>query len=281
MKDNLSYEISHVVVTPQLMELLKQKPKGRYSRLDAYFDLLSRAMVKKQFSILPKTASSELLCRFDTTITDLANKWSWQRATVRDFLSELSAIGQLEREDFYKNMTITFDALKFDWTQKMMTDTDTSKESITDECDKHSLLDSSGETGGKNGKPAYVLPHGKELKDNEPELLFDDGQADMVSAQRRVCKQLYDELFADMSALIREWAYTPKVEHALYRAFYNVCGGSREKWQHYLDKLSNDGSLSLVIYGNEAVRSSSEKIESYFIRFGTNLQSDISGLNPD
>ena len=118
MNNDLSYEISHVVVTPRLMKLLNQRPKGRYSRSDAYFDLLGRAMVKKPFSVLPKTASAELLAEFDTTITDLAEKWSWQRSTVRDFLSELSAIGQIEREDSYKNMTITFDALKFDWKQQ-------------------------------------------------------------------------------------------------------------------------------------------------------------------
>lgn len=67
MNKNLSYEVSHVVVTPRLIELLKQKPKGRYTRLEAYFDLLSRAMVKKPFTVLPKTAAAELLGEFDTT----------------------------------------------------------------------------------------------------------------------------------------------------------------------------------------------------------------------
>ena len=118
MNNNLSYEVSHVVITPRLIEFLQQKPKGRFTRLEAYFDLLSRAMVKKPLSVLPKSASAELLGEFDTTVTELAGDWAWQRATVRDFLSELSAIGQLARADSYKTMTITFEALKFRWLQE-------------------------------------------------------------------------------------------------------------------------------------------------------------------
>ena len=72
MNNNFSYEVSHVVITPRLIEFLKQKPKGRFTRLEAYFDLLSRAMVKKPLSVLPKAASAELLGEFDTTVTELA-----------------------------------------------------------------------------------------------------------------------------------------------------------------------------------------------------------------
>ena len=271
MNNDLSYEISHVVVTPRLMKLLNQRPKGRYSRSDAYFDLLGRAMVKKPFSVLPKTASAELLAEFDTTITDLAEKWSWQRSTVRDFLSELSAIGQIEREDSYKNMTITFDALKFDW--KQQTVNATSVPSIQEnggdtslnvaESPQEAAVGSSAKTSGNSV--------GKNGVHKETSLMVDAKESEMVSSQRKYCRVLFDEIFADMSELIRKWTYTPKVEHALYRAYYNVCGGNRERWQEYISRIPDDDTLSLTIYSNEAMHSSADRLESFFIRFGTCL----------
>ena len=94
-------------------------------------------------------------------------------------------------------------------------------------------------------------------------------ESEMVSSQRWYCRVLFDEIFADMSELIREWTYTPKVEHALYRAYYNVCGGNRERWQEYISRIPEDDTLSLTIYSNEAMRSSADRLESFFIRFGT------------
>lgn len=210
MNNDLSYEISHVVVTPRLMKLLNQRPKGRYSRSDAYFDLLGRAMVKKPFSVLPKTASAELLAEFDTTITDLAEKWSWQRSTVRDFLSELSAIGQIEREDSYKNMTITFDALKFDWKQQ---DVDvTSVPSIQENDDEASLNVAESPQESAVGSSAKTSGNsvGKAGVHKETSLMVDARESEMDSSQRKYCRVLFDEIFADMSELIREWTYTQR-----------------------------------------------------------------------
>ena len=280
MNNDLSYEISHVVVTPRLMKLLNQRPKGRYSRSDAYIDLLARAMVRKPFSVLPKTATAELLTEFDTTITELADKWSWQRSTVRDFLSELAAFGQIEREDSYKNMTITFDALKFAWKQQVADDTSIPIVQDKDASKVSELADSpQGKQDGSSAKTAGDLSLKIQIRKETP-LMVDTKESEMISSQRKYCRVLFDEIFADMSDIIREWTYTPKVEHALYRAYYNVCGGNRERWQEYLKRIPEDDTLSLTIYSNEAMTSSADRLESFFIRFGTCINpSDMNVSN--
>lgn len=269
MNNNLSYEVSHVVITPRLIAFLKQKPKGRFTRLEAYFDLLSRAMVKKPLSVLPKSASAELLGEFDTTVTELAADWAWQRATVRDFLSELSAIGQLARADSYKTMTITFEALKFRWFQEELV-----KEEATIELLKQS--DKKKAKGHLSAKEAGLFPADTQgcdadgsIAGNEKSQMNDDAISELEKSQRKVCRELYEEIFADMSDTIREWAYTPKVEHALFRAYYNLCGADRKRWQEYLSRMPKDNTLSLTIYGNEMMRTTAGNVESYFIRFGT------------
>ena len=234
MNNNLSYEVSHVVITPRLIEFLKQKPKGRFTRLEAYFDLLSRAMVKKPFSVLPKAASAELLGEFDTTVTELAGDWAWQRATVRDFLSELSAIGQLARADSYKTMTITFEALKFRWLQEELVKEEATIELLKQSDKKKAKDHSSAKETGLFPTDAEGGDADGSVTGNEKSQMNDDAISELEKSQRMVCRELYEEIFADMSATIREWAYTPKVEYALFRAYYNLCGADRKRWQEYL-----------------------------------------------
>lgn len=269
MNDKFNYEVSHIVVTPRLIELLKQKPKGRYTRLEAYFDLLSMAMVKKPFSVFPKKPSAEMLGQFDTTVTELAARWVWQRATVRDFLAELTSIGQVSREDSYKNMTITFDALKFQWLQNLVEESEDAMHKSTAPSDEIDKDNSSGKTDKNFVQDFSGNNHVDVSANKEPPLMIDSAVTELERKQRKVCRQLYDEIFADMSDIIKEWAYTPKVEHALYRAFYNVCGADRKLWQEYLSHIKTDDTLTLAIYGNEMMISSAGKVEAYFIRFGS------------
>ena len=98
--------------------------------------------------------------------------------------------------------------------------------------------------------------------------------SELEKSQRKVCRELYEEIFSEMSETIREWAYTPKVEHALFRAYYNLCGADRKRWQEYLGRMPKDNTLSLTIYGNETMRTTADKVESYFIRFGTEFLKD-------
>ena len=71
-----------------LLEYLKPKSEDRFSKLEAYCDLLSRA-------------SS------GASISELARKWKWQRATVRSFVEGLVALGQLSYKPFVKSYIFT------------------------------------------------------------------------------------------------------------------------------------------------------------------------------
>ena len=90
-----------------LFEFLKPKPGERYSKLEAFCDLLSRGKsgpyvltrYDEQIEILPG--------QFVTTISSLSKKWQWQRATVRQFLEGLMALDQLEETKFYSSIIFT------------------------------------------------------------------------------------------------------------------------------------------------------------------------------
>ena len=197
-------------------------------------------MVKKPFSVLPKAASAELLGEFDTTVTELAGDWAWQRATVRDFLSELSAIGQLARADSYKTMTITFEALKFRWLQEELVKEEATIELLKQSDKKNAKDHSSAKETGLFPTDAEGGDADGSVTGNEKSQMNDDAISELEKSQRMVCRELYEEIFADMSATIREWAYTPKVEHALFRAYYNLCGADRKRWQEYLGRMPKD-----------------------------------------
>lgn len=90
-----------------LFEFLKPKPGERYSKLEAFCDLLSRGKsgpyvltrYDEQIEILPG--------QFVTTISSLSKKWQWQRATVRQFLEGLMALDQLEETKFFSSIIFT------------------------------------------------------------------------------------------------------------------------------------------------------------------------------
>lgn len=86
-----------------LLEYLKPKPGDRYSKLEAYCDLLSRSSSAPYVAKHGGQTISLLPGQFITTISTLAKKWNWQRATVRQFLAGLVETGQIAQEKFYKS----------------------------------------------------------------------------------------------------------------------------------------------------------------------------------
>ena len=105
-------KLSEEMADPQqadltLFEFLKPKPGERYSKLEAFCDLLSRGKsgpyvltrYDEQIEILPG--------QFVTTISSLSKKWQWQRATVRQFLEGLMALDQLEETKFFSSIIFT------------------------------------------------------------------------------------------------------------------------------------------------------------------------------
>ena len=90
-----------------LLEFLKPKPEERYSKLEAYCDLLSRAATSAYTSKTGGRQMELLPGQFVATISELARKWQWQRATVRQFLEGLEDLGQLSSEAVAKNFVFS------------------------------------------------------------------------------------------------------------------------------------------------------------------------------
>lgn len=85
-------------VDRSLLEFLKPKAEERYSKLEAYCDLLSKASSGAYQSPGTDGALQLLPGQFVATISELARQWQWQRATVRQFISRLIKLGQLSVE---------------------------------------------------------------------------------------------------------------------------------------------------------------------------------------
>lgn len=90
-------------VDRSLLEFLKPKAEERYSKLEAYCDLLSKASSGAYQSPGTDGALQLLPGQFVTTISELARQWQWQRATVRQFISGLTKLGQLSVEPYSKS----------------------------------------------------------------------------------------------------------------------------------------------------------------------------------
>ena len=69
-----------------LLEYLKPKSEDRFSKLEAYCDLLSRASSGAFVAAIGDRQEELVPGQFVASISELARKWKWQRATVRPFV---------------------------------------------------------------------------------------------------------------------------------------------------------------------------------------------------
>ena len=72
-----------------LLEYLKPKSEDRFSKLEAYCDLLSRASSGAFVAAIGDRQEELVPGQFVASISELARKWKWQRATVRSFVEGL------------------------------------------------------------------------------------------------------------------------------------------------------------------------------------------------
>lgn len=90
-----------------LLEYLKPKSEDRFSKLEAYCDLLSRASSGNYVATNGERQEELVPGQFVASISELARKWKWQRATVRSFVEGLVALGQLSYKPFVKSYIFT------------------------------------------------------------------------------------------------------------------------------------------------------------------------------
>ena len=80
-----------------VLDLLCPKRSGRYTKLEAYIDLLDRIASQKNDDVHTGEVVSVVPGEFAVTITELSEKWNWHRATVRSFLDSLEEIGEIKK----------------------------------------------------------------------------------------------------------------------------------------------------------------------------------------
>ena len=90
-----------------LLNLLKERSGERLTRLEAYLDLVDKAVAQYVPKDLYKQEFSLDQGQFVVTITELAECWHWHRATVRSFIEQLESLGQLYVQRLPKSQVIT------------------------------------------------------------------------------------------------------------------------------------------------------------------------------
>lgn len=91
----------------ELLQFMRSKGNDKYSRLDAFCDLVGRITGimdvennSDRIAILPFKYGT-----FQSSVSELADKWGWHRATVRNFLDKLEEMGYLKKQLFGRDYT--------------------------------------------------------------------------------------------------------------------------------------------------------------------------------
>lgn len=83
-----------------LLQFLRSKNSDRFTKLDAFCDLIGRMSEQSRHHDGSRSASFSPLChgQFTGSISQLAHDWHWHRATVRSFLDGLETRGVIKRD---------------------------------------------------------------------------------------------------------------------------------------------------------------------------------------
>lgn len=99
-----------ILVDRPLLDFLRPRTEGKFSKLDAYCFLLDKAVAESdnpQMQDVHKDSDNKRTLKpFEVTVTDLAKIWNWHRATTRKFLNELAEMGMLNKEALQKSCII-------------------------------------------------------------------------------------------------------------------------------------------------------------------------------
>ncbi len=106
MKNKQNIPVS-IVADREVFDYLKEKGDERKTRIEAYCDLLDKALAGFVSPFLRKQDYELQPNQCHLTVSDLASEWHWHRATVRSFLDALEAFGLLSRIRLPKSVVIT------------------------------------------------------------------------------------------------------------------------------------------------------------------------------
>ena len=225
-------EPKHLGISNGLLKYLAPEEEKKLSKLEAYRDLVEMAThfnghvscFGQEFDLVP----GEII----TSISELAKKWRWQRATVRKFVDTLVELGQVIHTPQVKCSRMEIVSLRFKW---LPTD--------------HPANLLANDNPGINVKPLDVSGLlttsvvqdicWQFAKDISP-MKDGDGNILYTSEQRCQVATLYVEAMMLAFRHLVADVYTSETEKSLLDTFYRICHGSPEEGGRLVDALFSD-----------------------------------------
>lgn len=87
---------------------LRQKPSSRYTKMEAFWDLLDRCTEEPYIYNRYNTQVEIKRGQFVSTFIDLASVWGWHRPTVTKFINDLVRLGVVEYTKHYSSIIFSF-----------------------------------------------------------------------------------------------------------------------------------------------------------------------------
>ena len=235
-------EPKHLGISNGLLKYLAPEEEKKLTKLEAYRDLVEMAThfnghvscFGQEFDLVP----GEII----TSISELAKKWRWQRATVRKFVDTLVELGQVIHTPQVKCSRMEIVSLRFKW---LPTD--------------HPVNLLSNDSPGINGKPLDVsglltTSVVQDLcwqfaKDISP-MKDADGNILYTSEQRCQVATLYVEAMMLAFRHLVADVYTSETEKSLLDTFYRICHGNPEEGGRLVDALFSDEghNINLMVW---------------------------------
>lgn len=235
-------ETNHLGISNRLLEFLAPEEERRLTKLEAYHDLLEMATHYKshvccfgqEFDLMP----GEIV----TSISELAKKWRWQRATVRKFVDSLVELGQVIHTPHVKCSRMELVSLRFKWLP----------------ADRPACLLSSpvfpnvmltrDELGHRITSVLNVLS--EQFADNASPLTDSEGNIIYTSEQRCQVANIYVEAMMMAFRHLVVNAYTCDAEKSLLDTFFKICKGSEDDAARIMDALFLDEGhdINLMIW---------------------------------
>lgn len=235
-------ETNHLGISNRLLEFLSPEEERRLTKLEAYHDLLEMATHYKshvccfgqEFDLMP----GEIV----TSISELAKKWRWQRATVRKFVDSLVELGQVIHTPQVKCSRMELVSLRFKWLP----------------ADRPACLLSSpvfpnvmltrDELGHRITSVLNVLS--EQFADNASPLTDSEGNIIYTSEQRCQVANIYVEAMMMAFRHLVVNAYTCDAEKSLLDTFFKICKGSEDDAARIMDALFLDEGhdINLMIW---------------------------------
>ena len=235
-------EPKHLGLSNRLLEFLAPEEDKRLTKLEAFRDLLEMATHFKghvscygqEFDLVP----GEVI----TTISELAKKWRWQRATVRKFVDTLVELGQITHTPQVKCSRMELVSLRFKW---LPSDHPTNLLSGTGFAEGEVPLAECGLL-----TTSVIRELSEQFAKNASPMMDENGHLLYTSEQRCQVATLYLEAMMLAVRHLLVSVYTPEAEKSLLDCFFTICHGSQEEAVRMMNALfcDEEHNINLMVW---------------------------------